>query len=78
MTHGQAETVQIPFGQVEREDHLTRGVETGAGGHTSPRLNVARAKLLTEQMGGSFELVSEPGAGTRVSLMLKLAPVAAG
>ena len=72
MTREQAETVQIPFAQIDGEDYLTRGVSAGdAAGSTSPRLNVARARLLVEQMGGRFALESAPGAGTRASITLK-------
>jgi signal transduction histidine kinase len=71
MTPAQAETVQIPFAELDGEDHLTRGVRADDGApHTSPRLNVARARLLIEQMGGSFTLESAPGEGTRVTLTL--------
>ncbi|MBK1667912.1 hypothetical protein CKO28_07670 [Rhodovibrio sodomensis] len=71
MTPAEAATVQVPFAQIDGEDYLTRGVRSDdRARHTSPRLNVARARLLTEQMGGSFALDSAPGDGTRVALTL--------
>jgi signal transduction histidine kinase len=61
-------TVLRPFGQL-------RGMQRDSGG---AGLGMPLTKALVEALGGRFEIASEPGRGTCVTIRLPADPVAAG
>jgi integral membrane sensor domain MASE1 len=77
MRHGRATAVHIALGiDADRHLRVTAG-DDGCGfdvGHVRPGLGLSIIESWVSQAGGSWQIVSRPGAGTTVSARLPLAP----